>query len=283
MERDGTTALVCNVDAKPRVSNVRWTRNGRFVATSFSHTIHRVSVQDAGKYVCSADNGLGQTGEAELTLDVLYPPQVTVDAKHREAEEFESVTVQCNVSANPKPSVVEWVREGRPEFRQSGSILSLPRVTAESAGTYTCRAVNALDTSTTPRRRVEHIGNASLTLLVRHKPGQARISPEKPVAMEGAGVTLSCSASPPGWPAPQYRWWRDPVDQPAGSVSSGSPVTVLTTGPKYTIQQAHMGNEGRYHCQASNEIGQGEPATVLLEVHQPPRFLAKLQPHVTRK
>lgn len=280
VERDGTATLQCTVDAKPRVSNVRWTRNGRFVATSFTHTIHRVSVQDAGKYVCSADNGLGQVGEAELTLDVLYPPQVAIDAKHREAEELESVTVHCNVSANPKPTVVEWVREGRPEFRQSGPVLSLPRVTAESAGTYTCRAVNTLDVSTPPRRRVEHIGNASLTLLVRHKPGQARISPDKPVATEGSGVTLSCSANPPGWPAPQYRWWREPIDQQPGS---GNPVTVLTTGPKYTIQSAHLGSEGTYHCQASNEIGQGEPASVLLEVHQPPRFLAKLQPHVTRK
>ncbi|KAE8737392.1 hypothetical protein FOCC_FOCC017145 [Frankliniella occidentalis] len=280
VERDGTATLQCNVDAKPRVSNVRWTRNGRFVATSFTHTIHRVSVQDAGKYVCSADNGLGQAGEAELTLDVLYPPQVSIDSKHREAEEFESVTVHCNVSANPKPSVVEWVRDGRPEFRQSGPVLSLPRVTAESAGTYTCRAVNMLDVSTPPRRRVEHIGNASLTLLVRHKPGLARISPDKPVATEGSGVTLSCTANPPGWPAPQYRWWRDPLDQQPGS---GSPVTVLGTGPKYTIQSAHLGSEGTYHCQASNEIGQGEAASVLLEVHQPPRFLAKLQPHVTRK
>ncbi|XP_034242329.1 uncharacterized protein LOC117645893 isoform X4 [Thrips palmi] len=282
VERDGTATLQCNVDAKPRVSNVRWTRNGRFVATSFTHTIHRVSVQDAGKYVCSADNGLGQVGEAEITLDVLYPPQVTLDSKHREAEEYESLTVHCNVSANPKPSVVEWVREGRPEFRQSGTVLSLPRVTAESAGVYMCRAVNTLDVSTPPRRRVEHIGNASLTLLVRHKPGLARISPDKPVATEGAGVTLTCSANPPGWPLPQFRWWRDPADSNSSS-NGNSPATVLTTGPKYTITSTHLGSEGTYHCQASNEIGQGEPASVFLEVHQPPRFLAKLQPHVTRR
>jgi hypothetical protein len=30
-------------------------------------------------------------------------------------------------------------------------------------------------------------------------------------------------------------------------------------------------------------MGHGDPASVTLVVHQPPRFLAKLQPHVTRR
>lgn len=92
-------------------------------------------------------------------------------------------------------------------------------------------------------------------------------------------MTLTCSANPPGWPPPQYRWWRDQ------DVSSGksSPQTVLATGAKYTIPSAHLGSEGRYHCQATNEMGQGIPQSVLLQVHQPPRIIAKLQPHVTRR
>lgn len=77
VEREGTVTLQCNVDAKPRVSGVRWTRNGRFVATSFTHTLRQVTSQDAGKYTCTADNGLGQSGEAEITLDVQYGPQVS--------------------------------------------------------------------------------------------------------------------------------------------------------------------------------------------------------------
>lgn len=283
VERDGTATLQCNVDAKPRVSNVRWTRNGRFIAIAFTHTLHRVALQDAGKYTCTADNGLGQTGEAEIFLDVLYPPQVTVEtspgvARQREAEEGESLSIKCNVSANPAPITVEWIREGRPDFRQNGDVLKLHRVTADSAGTYTCRAVNILNPSTLSRQRVNRVGNASVTLLVRHKPGQAQITPDRPIATEGSGVTLTCSSSPPGWPVPQYRWWRELEDS-----NPSSQISVLATGPKYNIPSAHLGSEGKYHCQATNEMGHGEIATVILTVHQPPRFLAKLQPHVTRR
>ena len=60
VEKDDTAQLNCVVDAKPAVTSVKWVRNGRFIDTHFIHTIPRVSLQDAGKYTCSADNGLGQ-------------------------------------------------------------------------------------------------------------------------------------------------------------------------------------------------------------------------------
>ena len=163
-----------------------------------------------------------------------------------------------------------------------GKTLTLQQVTAESAGTYTCRAVNYIEPTTQPRRRVEHVGNASMTLLVRHRPGQARISPDTPIATEGNGVTLSCSASPPGWPAPTYRWWREIID-PHSNVPTSTPISILSTGPKYTISSAHLGIEGTYHCEANNELGHGEPASVRLQVHQAPRFSEKLAPHSTKK
>lgn len=165
-------------------------KNGRFISTAFSHALQRVTDSDSGKYTCTADNGLGQTGEAEILLDVLFPPRVTIEAapgmaRHREAEEGESLTVKCNVSANPPPFNVEWLRDGHPGFRQSGEVLRLSSVTAESAGTYTCRALNVLTPYGQPKRRSERVGNSTMTLLVRHKPGLAHISPERPIAAEG--------------------------------------------------------------------------------------------------
>ena len=60
VEKDETAQLECGVDAKPTVNSVKWSRNGRFIDTHFKHTIPRVTLQDSGTYVCSADNGLGQ-------------------------------------------------------------------------------------------------------------------------------------------------------------------------------------------------------------------------------
>ncbi|XP_017490220.1 PREDICTED: neural cell adhesion molecule 1-like [Rhagoletis zephyria] len=126
-------------------------------------------------------------------------------------------------------------------------------------------------------KRVEGVGNSTVALLVRHRPGQAYITPNKPIVHVGNGVTLSCSASPPGWPVPQYRWFRD-VD---GEFSNTQ--KILAQGPQYSIPKAHLGSEGKYHCHAVNELGIGKMATIVLEVHQPPQFLAKLQQHMTRR
>lgn len=274
VERDGTAKLECVVDAKPKVSNVRWTRNGRFISSSFVHTIHRVSLQDAGKYACSAENGLGKTGEKEITLDILYPPVVVIETKTREAEERESVNIKCNVTSNPPPVEVEWLKEGSPDFRFSGEVLTINEVRAEHAGTYICRGINNMRPY--GAKATERIGNSTVAFLVRHRPGKAIILPNKPVVHVGNGVTLTCSASPPGWPVPQFRWFRDVEGEIANQ-------KVLAQGSQYVIPRAHLGSEGRYHCHAANELGHGDMATITLEVHQPPQFLAKLQQHQTRR
>ncbi|KAF5284702.1 hypothetical protein FQR65_LT13455 [Abscondita terminalis] len=274
VERDSSATLQCSVDAKPKVSNVRWTRNGRFISTSNSHIINRVSIQDAGKYTCSADNNLGKVGEKEIILDVLYAPVVTLEAKTQEAEEGEAVSIKCNISSNPNPTTVEWIKDGKPDFRQSGDTLRLNHVNAENSGTYVCRAVNIITPSSLPIRRTEKIGNASIALLIRHKPGKARIMPDKPIATESSPVTLTCTATPPGWPAPQYRWFRPGND---------GQQTVLATGTKYTIPNVNLNSEGNYYCQATNELGHGEVASVNLEVYQPPNFKYKLKPLETKR
>jgi echinoid len=258
------------VDAKPKVSNVRWTRNGRFISSSMTYTIHRVSLQDTGKYTCSAENGLGKMGEQEILLDVLYPPVVVIESKIREAEERETIHIKCNVTSNPPAVSVEWLKEGSPEFRFIGEVLTIQNVRAENGGTYICRAMNMIKAF--GQKVVERVGNASIALLIRHRPGKAVINPSQPLVHVGNGVTLTCSANPPGWPVPQFRWFRDDD----GEISTQ---TILAQGSQYVIPRAHLGSEGRYHCHAANELGIGEMATVTLEVHQPPQFLAKLQQH----
>ncbi|CAH0692935.1 unnamed protein product, partial [Chilo suppressalis] len=278
VEIDGSATMECIVDAKPKVNSVRWSRNGKYISNSFQHSLHALTVEDAGTYTCSADNGLGHPGEKDMYLDVLFPPTVTVESKTYEAEEGGRVEIRCEVTANPEPTTIEWTMEGRPEFHQKGNTLLLARVNAEMAGTYNCKAVNVIPISENGEvKKVERSNNASVVVLVRHKPGRARISPDRPVAQEGTSVTLTCSAKPPGWPIPQYRWYRDIEN------SDTKPAQALATGNTFTIPSVHLGSEGVYHCQATNELGHGELAAATLEVHQPPRFQVKLQPHVTKR
>lgn len=236
VEREGTAKLECNVDAKPKVTNVRWTRDGRFISSSFIHTIHRVSQQDGGEYECSADNGLGRTGSQKIQLDVLFAPVVVIETKTREAEEREGINIRCNVTSNPPPVTIEWVKEGNPEFQQAGEVLSINDIRAEHAGTYICRGINTMRPS--GAKGVERVGNSTVAVLVRHRPGKAVITPNKPVVHVGNSVTFTCSANPPGWPVPQYRWFRD-VE---GEISTQK---VLSQGSQYVIPRAHLGSEGK--------------------------------------
>ena len=162
---------------------------------------------------------------------------------------------------------------GRPEFRVEGSILRLTRVTAEHAGNYTCRAINSIHPSGGERKN--HSASAKVEIRVRHKPGPARITPDSPVAVENSKVILTCVANPPGYPEPEFQWSREG--------DNGGIVPTEHFGSKYEINSVHLGSEGTYKCHALNEIGNGESASVNLTVHQSPKILTKLQPHVTRK
>lgn len=98
--------------------------------------------------------------------------------------------------------------------------------------------------------------------------------PDKPVATEGSAVTLTCTATPSGWPIPQYRWFR---------LSGEGQPTVLATGSKYTIANVKLSSEGVYNCQATNELGHGDVASVNLQVYQPPDFKYKLKHLETKR
>ncbi|XP_071537068.1 hemicentin-2 [Panulirus ornatus] len=262
VELERSATLTCSADAKPPVSNVRWTRGGRFIGTLNTLIKDRVTLDDAGRYVCQADNGLGRLREAEVTLDVLYGPRVSVISS-KDADEGEDIVITCNVTANPTPVTIEWLKEGDDSFRQSGiDSLRLNHVSAANQGNYICRAVNILTpTGGDPSDRV---GNATVAVRVRHAPGKTYITPAEPIAVQGEQSTLTCGADPPGWPMPTYRWWRHDSD------------ATLTLGANYTIPRASLTDEGTYYCQPSNRLGKGTPASVRVRVYQPPRILEKL-------
>ena len=69
---------------------------------------------------------------------------------------------------------------------------------------YTCSAHNFVQ-PTGERERQRRVANGTMAVSVRHRPGRAEILPEEAIAVAGRAVTLVCSASPPGYPAPTYK------------------------------------------------------------------------------
>ena len=269
VERDETAQLDCRVDAKPRVNSVKWERDGVFIETQKKHTIPRVTVQDAGTYVCSADNGLGRVGKAELKLDVLYGPTVSLTSAQREFNAGDNIEVDCRVDANPRPSTIQWFKEGDERFVQNGPTLRLNGVTAANNGRYICSATNHLHP--TGKGKLTRSGNATIDVNIRHRPGKAFITPESPKAIDGRRITLTCGANPPGYPKPTYRWWKDGSD------------STLASGSEFTIDSARLNHAGKYYCQPSNDLGKGSTAAVDLEVNQAPKIITYLQSTVMKR
>lgn len=261
VELGGLLSMTCQADAKPAVSNVRWTRAGRFLETKNTFSKMNVEMDDAGRYICLADNGLGVTKENEITVDVLYGPRVNV-ISNKDVAEGENIFIPCNVTASPPPVTIEWLKVGDDSFRQIGELLRLDHVTAANQGDYICRAVNILNP--TGGEASDRVGNATVAVKVRHQPGKTFITPSEPIAVQDEDAILTCGANPPGWPNPTYRWWRGDSD------------ITLTLGANYTIARASVKDEGIYYCQPSNSLGKGTPASVTVKVLQAPSILEKL-------
>jgi len=269
VEVDHTAEMKCKVDSKPRTDSVRWEFSGRFIDTNFRHVIPQVSMQDAGSYYCSGDNGLGHIDKEELILDVQYGPQIVVSGAN-DVDLGDTISINCQVSANPRPLGVQWFRKQKPDFVQQGQTLHIGSAKAEDSGEYVCNSYNFIHPSGRDRQRREK--NATVVINVRHKPGKASILPEEAIAVAGRSVTLVCHADPPGYPEPTYRWWREGRDS-----------TILAVSSHYTIENVEVGSAGRYYCQPHNSLGHVQPASVDLQVYQTPKLTSKPQPKMTKK
>ncbi|KAA0198428.1 hypothetical protein HAZT_HAZT007763 [Hyalella azteca] len=261
VERGEPATLTCEVDAKPPVKNVRWTRGKKFIDTRQTLFIEQATEEQAGRYICQADNSLGILREREVTLDVLYGPIVTVPAS-KDLEEGQNLVVTCNVTANPSPRTIEWYKVDDESFRQSGDILRINSVTATNQGNYVCRAVNFL--APTNQEGSDRVGNATVAVRIRHAPGKTFIKLSTPVAVLDEAVVLTCGSNPPGWPTPRYEWRRHDSETP------------LLVGPNYTIPKAAYADEGTYTCTPSNRLGKGTTASMPLKVYQAPSILESL-------
>ena len=91
------------------------------------------------------------------------------------------------------------------------------------------------------------------------KTGKAFITPEEPKAVDGKSVSMRCGADPPGFPAPEYRWWKE---------GSGDSSKTLARGSEFTIDFATLDSAGKYFCRPANELGEGSVASARLDVYQ---------------
>uniref|UniRef100_A0A8C7SR72 Hemicentin-2 n=1 Tax=Oncorhynchus mykiss TaxID=8022 RepID=A0A8C7SR72_ONCMY len=228
-----------------------WTHNGNelrlsgrtFLRSDGSLYIERALPEDAGTYVCTAVNIAGSVN-ISVSLEVHVPPEISAGPYHYIANEGVVITLSCESSGVPKPTIV-WSKGREPLPRDMSSAqsdndgyLHILNPTAEDAGIYICTATSA-------------VGYASREIQLSVNSKRCVSSQENTVKMAaevGSEVILPCEVQ--GSPSPLVTWSRN--GQPIPPVTAW--FTVLPSG-SLKITDVRLVDSKLYTCSAKNPAG----------------------------
>uniref|UniRef100_H2MDX8 Hemicentin 2 n=1 Tax=Oryzias latipes TaxID=8090 RepID=H2MDX8_ORYLA len=207
-----------------------WSRNGkprRFLRSDGSLYIEKAIPQDAGTYICTAEN---VAGSANITVSLeVQPPEINAGPYHYIANEGVAITLSCEATGVPKPTVV-WSKDGH---------FHIPHPTSADAGIYICTATS-------------HVGYASREIqLSVNMPTILGVSSHDTVikmsAEVGTEVVLPCEVQ--GSPSPLVTWSRNGHPIP--------PVTAFTILPSGSLRiiDVRLMDSKLYTCTAENPAG----------------------------
>lgn len=116
--------LACHAEANPPDVSYKWSINDEPIAGDHSieliiPTINRTFHDSIVK--CEVTNVVGKSEDSE-TLDISYAPVFRTRPKSVTADEGESVTLTCDVDANPVPETV-WIFDGINRVRKVRSLV----------------------------------------------------------------------------------------------------------------------------------------------------------------
>ncbi|XP_025101325.1 hemicentin-1-like isoform X2 [Pomacea canaliculata] len=276
-----TLVITCSYDANPAPFNVTWTRNSQSVDVAGSGgkyggatvaipslTVTRLARSDAGVYVCSVTNILGTGHSPDVTVQVNYSPVVNTPVTYYNGSRGGSVTMKCEVTANPAPTGISWYKDGSllvtsgSGAKYSGGTTSTPDLTINSlagndTGKYICKAVNSLGSTE----------SSNITLEVIYAP-IVTLSATSYTKNETETLVITCSyeANPAAF---NVTWTRNSqsVDV-AGSSGKYGGATVAT--PSLTVTRLARSDAGVYVCSVTNTLGTGHSPDVTVQVNYSP-------------
>ncbi|XP_067021800.1 fibroblast growth factor receptor-like isoform X3 [Acropora muricata] len=127
--------LKCLVEGEPK-PRITWTRlSDNSIVIMPLNNFSRHDVRD---YKCTADNGVGTPATRNITIDVLYPPEVNGNGQNASVAAGVENTFSCPVDGNPVPNIT-W-------YSETGAYRGKQFKTRES-GCYICVARNVLGIS----------------------------------------------------------------------------------------------------------------------------------------
>uniref|UniRef100_A0A1I7X454 Hemicentin-1 n=1 Tax=Heterorhabditis bacteriophora TaxID=37862 RepID=A0A1I7X454_HETBA len=151
--------------------------------------------EHVGRWICTAENDAGAR-ELEISLDVWVPPTVRVNSEAPIKALGETVTLFCETTGNPLPSL-SWNKGGQPIISsvEGGTRLDIPHMDKSDVGDYTCQAQNEAGSA----EASIHVDVLVPPIIMRDN---VDMSPRLPT---GQTLTLLCDAG--GKPQPQIKWY----------------------------------------------------------------------------
>ncbi|XP_026558988.1 hemicentin-1 [Pseudonaja textilis] len=239
-----------------------WQKEGVSVITTGNrHTmlpngslhISKAAVEDAGTYMCVAQNPAG-TALGKIKLKVQVLPVIKAHPTEYVVVVDNPVTLLCEAEGYPFP-VIAWQKNGqiitesvRRRVLNTGG-LHIAFVQPTDTGHYICNATNVAGSSSS---------SIELTVLV---PPKIHAAENHYTVVENSQAVLSCIAD--GMPAPSVIWRKD--DASLSAEQRSEPYK------DFIIENAKLEDSGSYTCIASNVAGE-DTHTVSLTVYMLPAF-----------
>ncbi|XP_053136681.1 basement membrane-specific heparan sulfate proteoglycan core protein isoform X4 [Hemicordylus capensis] len=253
-------SLDCLGTGEPRAL-VRWSKLG--VRQKVEHQtliplesravlkILSAKLEDAGTYVCMAQNVLG-TAEAQVDVSVEAvhgrpgAPEIQV-APTQTVVAGQTARLHCTATGDPAPAI-HWSKLRAPlpwQHQVVNDTLVIPRVAQQDSGQYICNATNSAGFT------------EAFIVLDVETPPYATTLPDGASVQAGEAVQLQCLAQ--GTRPLRYEW-----SKVQGSLSGGVAVREGTLHISHATPQ----DAGTYRCLVSNRVGSAE-ALAQVQVHGP--------------
>ncbi|XP_030361147.1 neural cell adhesion molecule 1 isoform X6 [Strigops habroptila] len=290
MELEDQITLTCEASGDPipsitwrtstrNISNEEKTLDGRIVVRSHARvsslTLKDIQYTDAGEYVCTASNTIGQDSQA-MYLEVQYAPKLQGPVAVY-TWEGNQVNITCEVFAYPS-AVISWFRDGQllPSSNYSNiKIYNTPsasylEVTPDSEndfGNYNCTAVNRIGQESSEFILVQADTPSSPSIdRVEPYSSTAQVEFDEPEATGGVPI-LKYKAE---WRAlGEGEWHSRLYDAKEANVEGMITITGLKPETTYSVRLSAVNGKGVGEISLPSDFKtqpvQGEPSAPKLE------------------